>query len=127
VEASIYVPPFLQARAIAVAPHMHLLGRKITVEVKDSDGTVRPMINIDDWDFNWQGFYTFTEPVVLPVGSTVRLATVYDNSANNPRNPNNPVVAVGWGERTSDEMCLAFLGVVFDNDALLPFRAGAVR
>ena len=106
---------------------MHLLGRKIKVEVKDLDGTVRPMIKIDDWDFNWQGFYTFAEPVKLPAFSTVWLTANYDNSANNPRNPNNPLKAVRWGEGTDDEMALAFIGVVFDNESLLPFHAGNTR
>ena len=40
-------------------------------------------------------------------------------SINNPKNPNNPTVPVGWGERTVDEMCLAFLGVIFDNEPFL--------
>ncbi|MEO7649537.1 MAG: ascorbate-dependent monooxygenase [Bryobacteraceae bacterium] len=126
VQASQFVPALLSAKAITVAPHMHLLGRTIRVEVKDSNGEVRPMINIDNWDFNWQGFYTFTEPVALPANSTVRLVATYDNSANNPKNPNNPLVPVEWGERTTDEMALAFLGVVFDYEALLPFQKGAV-
>ncbi len=127
VKASQFIFPFVSGKAIQVAPHMHLLGRKIRVEVRDADGTVRPMINIEDWDFNWQGFYTFTEPVKLPANSTVWLTSYYDNSANNPRNPNNPLKAVRWGEGTEDEMCLAFVGVVFDNESLLPFRSGSTR
>jgi hypothetical protein len=109
-----------------VAPHMHNLGRQTIVEVVDSDGTTRPIIAIDDWDFNWQGAYTPVNPVVIPSGSTVRVTSVYDNSVNNPKNPNNPTVPVTWGERTVDEMCLAFLGVIFDNEPFLqlPFSAG---
>ncbi len=127
VKASQVVFPFLTGKAILIAPHMHLLGRTIKVEVKDADGTVRPMINIEDWDFNWQGFYTFGEAVKLPAFSTVWLTSSYDNSANNPRNPNNPLKAVRWGEGTEDEMCLAFLGVVFDNESFLPFRSGSTK
>jgi len=60
-------------------------------------------------------------------GSTVRVTSVFDNSAGNPKNPNNPIVPVGWGERTTDEMCIAFIGVIFDNEAILglPFSAGS--
>jgi hypothetical protein len=106
---------------------MHNLGRQIKVEVQDRDGTTRPLIYIDNWDFNWQGFYTPTEPMAVPSGSTVRVTAVYDNSEGNPKNPNNPIVPVGWGERTTDEMCLAFVGVIFDNEIFLPlpFSAGS--
>lgn len=123
VRASLPIPPFFAANAITVFPHMHLLGRRIKLEVEDLDGKRRPMIYIDDWDFNWQGFYEFAEPVRLPVGSTLRLTTNYDNSENNPKNPNNPLKPVGWGEGTNDEMCLAFIGVVLDNDVALFLNA----
>jgi hypothetical protein len=115
----------LSGKIITVAPHMHNLGRQITVEVVDLNGTVRPVISIDNWDFNWQGFYTPVNPVPLSFGSTVRVTSVFDNSFNNPKNPNDPIVPVSWGERTVDEMCLAFVGVIFDNEAplQLPFSA----
>jgi hypothetical protein len=124
VKASQYVFPFISGKLITVAPHMHNLGRQIKVEVQDAEGTKRPIISIDNWDFNWQGFYVSANPVPLPAGSTVLVTSVYDNSANNPKNPNNPIVPVGWGERTTDEMCLAFVGVIFDNETILrlPFN-----
>src|SRR5579864_5893213 len=109
----------LSAKIITVAPHMHNLGRQIKVEVVDLDGTVRPVIYIDNWDFNWQGFYTPVTPVTIPFLSTVRVTSVFDNSSNNPKNPNDPIVPVSWGERTVDEMCIAFVGVIFDNESLL--------
>lgn len=117
----------LSAKAIIIAPHMHLLGRQIKVEVEDRDKTRRPLIYIDNWDFNWQGFYSFTEPTPVPAFSTIRVSTIYDNSAGNPKNPNNPLIPVGWGERTTDEMCLAFVGLIFDNELILPFSATQKR
>jgi hypothetical protein len=123
VTASQFVLPFLTGKAITIAPHMHLLGRKIKVELQTFDGEKTPMIFIDDWNFNWQGFYTFEEPVRLPAASTVRVIANYDNSENNPKNPNKPLKPVRWGEGTDDEMCLAFIGVVFDNESLIPFQA----
>ena len=114
-------PAFSSAKVINVAPHMHNLGRKIKVEIQEASGKTRPLISIDDWDFNWQGFYTLAEPVPVPFFATVRVTSVYDNSADNPKNPNNPLVPVGWGERTVDEMCLAFVGVILDNEKILPF------
>jgi hypothetical protein len=125
--ASFAIPPFLDAKGIVIAPHMHLLGRTINVELQSADKqTTTPMIFIDDWDFNWQGFYTWTEPVPLPALSTIKLTCSFDNTTNNPRNPNNPLKVVDWGEGTEDEMCLAFIGVTFNNENLvkqfLPFQ-----
>ena len=108
-------------KVITVAPHMHNLGRKISVEVQELSGKTTSLIRIDDWDFNWQGFYTLADPVAVPFFSTVKVTSVYDNSEGNPKNPNNPIVPVGWGERTIDEMCLAFIGVTIDNEKILPF------
>lgn len=116
VQASQIVPPGFSAKAITIAPHMHLLGRTIKVEIQAPDGTRQPMIYIDDWDFNWQGIYTFAEPMKLAGGSTVRVTATYDNSENNLRNPNSPPQAVHYGEATTDEMCFAFIGAVFDID-----------
>jgi hypothetical protein len=121
VNASFMIPPLLDAKAILIAPHMHLLGRKIRVDLEVRNEN-KPMIRIDDWDFNWQGFYTYVEPVKLPAFSTVNLTCRFDNSENNPRNPNNPLRTITWGEGTEDEMCLAFLGVTFDYENLLPFQ-----
>jgi hypothetical protein len=120
------IPFLLDMEAIAVAPHMHLLGRKIKLEMEGRNGTT-PLIYIDDWDFNWQGFYEFTEPVRFPALSKLRLTCTYDNTENNPRNPSNPLKTVGWGEGTEDEMCLGFFGVTLDNQDLarfLPFQRG---
>jgi copper type II ascorbate-dependent monooxygenase-like protein len=109
----------LPGQLITVAPHMHLLGRQIKVDLQHLNGTVDPLIYIDDWDFNWQGFYTFTNPVTVAPADVLRVTAVYDNSENNPKNPNNPLIPVRWGEGTNDEMCLAFVGFVIDNQALL--------
>ena len=77
-------------RIIAIHPHMHLLGREMKVWAKASDDSVTPLIYINDWDFNWQGFYFYRMPVALPVGSWIELTAAWDNSATNPRNPNKP-------------------------------------
>ncbi len=122
VKASLPVLPFMDGKVIWIYPHMHLLGRKINAEVVDRDGTVRPMILEDDWNFNWQGSYTYVDPLEIHSGATVKLTCTFDNSEGNPKNPNNPIVPVTWGERTTDEMCLVFLGVTFDYEKFLPLR-----
>jgi copper type II ascorbate-dependent monooxygenase-like protein len=96
---------------ISIAPHMHLLGREMTVEARFPNGTRRELIKIDDWDFHWQALYNYKEPVRLPAGTMIELTAYYDNSSNNPKNPSNPPIPVGWGERTVDEMCLAIITV----------------
>lgn len=100
---------------------MHLLGRKIKVELAGAKST-SDMIQIDDWDFNWQGFYTFQEPFALPSGSTVKLSCTFENTKDNPKNPSDPLKVAGWGEGTEDEMCLAFLGVTLDREKLTLFN-----
>ncbi|HBY63940.1 MAG TPA: ascorbate-dependent monooxygenase [Solibacterales bacterium] len=115
VQATFATPPLalFNLRAIHVFPHMHLLGKEIRLDVR-RNGEWEPMILIDKWDFNWQGSYTYQSPVSVPGGATLRLRCTYDNSTNNPRNPNAVPKLVTWGEGTEDEMCLAFLGVVFE-------------
>jgi|SRR5579884_867526 len=110
------------AKAITIFPHMHLLGRKIKVELTDAQKNVTPLIYEDNWEFNWQGAYTFAQPVAIPPLSTVTATCTFDNTENNPKNPNNPPVAVSWGERTVDEMCVAFLGVTLDVDPFTILR-----
>ncbi|MDX1932372.1 MAG: redoxin family protein [Capsulimonadales bacterium] len=104
-----------------VTPHMHLLGRKIEMTATLPDGRTLPLIRIDDWDFKWQDSYYFKEPVRLPKGSKVTLTASFDNSTGNPRNPNTPPQRVTWGEATTDEMCIGFLGftAVDENDPLV--------
>jgi len=120
VTASVPVLPGLQAQVYMVVPHMHLLGKKIQVtRTKLFSSSSETLVKIDDWDFNWQGFYAFEEPVKLNIFDTVKLSCRFDNSAENPRNPSNPLKDVRWGEGTEDEMCLSFLGLAFDNPSIL--------
>lgn len=102
----------------AIAPHMHLLGRTMKVDAILPIGQTQCLINITDWDFNWQGLYRFKEPVAIPALTFFSLEASYDNSSNNPRNPNSPPKAVSWGEQTTDEMCIAFIGFTLDFENL---------
>ncbi len=95
-------------------PHMHLLAKSMKADVEFPDGTKKPLVFVDDWDFNWQMSYMFKEPMKIPKGSTIRITSVYDNSLKNPNNPSNPPKNVTWGEQTTDEMMLLICGYTVD-------------
>lgn len=120
VTASFTTPAFVGAQLVSITPHMHLLGREMKVEMTAPGRLTECLININDWDFHWQGTYNFQEPPTAPGGTRFALTAYYDNSADNPNNPNSPPKPVRWGEQTTDEMCLAFIGFTLDSEILLP-------
>jgi predicted CXXCH cytochrome family protein len=98
-----------------VQAHAHNLARQIEGFAIFPDGTTRWLLRINDWDFNWQGVYRYATPVALPAGATVVMRWTYDNSDDNPRNPNHPPRRVIFGQRTSDEMSELWFQVVPQN------------
>jgi mono/diheme cytochrome c family protein len=119
--------------AVNVTPHMHLLGKDMKVTATLPDGKVVPMVYVTNWDFNWQELYTYRELVHLPAGTRLDLVAHYDNSEENPRNPSRPPKVVRWGEETTDEMCIAFIEMVPEQEAAnesdlkLPNRGEVIR
>jgi hypothetical protein len=99
---------------LMILPHMHLLGREMKVTAILPDGKKRPLIWIKDWDFNWQNEYHYARPIPLPRGTKVAVEAFYDNSADNPKNPNSPPKLVRGGDTTNDEMCNCALSVIVD-------------
>lgn len=102
----------IEMNVFGIFPHMHLIGREIKITAQPPEGEAFSLLWINDWDFSWQSFYQFAEPVKLPAGTRVVLEGVHDNSAENPRNPFHPPRQVTWGEQTSNEMSLATLQLV---------------
>jgi hypothetical protein len=98
----------------SVMPHMHLLGRSMKAWAELPDGSTKPLIFVDDWDFNWQMAYMLKEPMKLPAGSKIVVEASYDNSKDNPNNPSSPPKMVTFGEATTDEMML--LVAAYTND-----------
>jgi len=88
------------------------------VTATQPSGQQQCLININDWDFNWQGMYRYNDPIAVPAGTKLALEAFYDNSTSNFRNPNFPPKPVSWGEQTTDEMCIAFLGFTVDSENL---------
>ncbi len=104
---------------LAVTPHMHLLGKEMRVWATLPDGTEKPLVWIKDWDFNWQMTYFLKEPIAAPKGTKINMVAYYDNSAKNTKNPNRlHPTTVGWGESTTDEMCIAFVTTTKDSEHL---------
>jgi hypothetical protein len=103
-------------------PHMHVLGRQIKVTMTPPGGKTTTLIDIDDWDYNWQETYFLEQPIKFKQGTKFNVEAVYDNSAKNPNNPFNPPQWVRFGEQTDNEMCFVFLGVTHDDTSLRRFR-----
>jgi peroxiredoxin len=94
----------------AITPHMHLLGKSIKLTMTPPGGPTKTLLEIADWDYNWQEAYHLKEPVRVPAGSRLDVEAVYDNSDGNPNNPFSPPRRVSFGEQTTNEMCFVFLG-----------------
>lgn len=114
-------------RLLAVIPHMHVLGKKMVVTASEPSGKTQQLIDVEPWDFNWQMFYFYKQPLHLARGTKIKMVADYDNSTANPRNPNNPPKMVHWGEQTTDEMCIAFFFYTVDSplaaQLMKPFEA----
>jgi hypothetical protein len=117
------MPVFQDATLLNVTPHMHLLGRDMKVVAVKPDKSQQTLVNVPDWDFNWQITYVYKDPIKIPAGSRIDLTAHFDNSTSNPRNPNKTPRDVTWGEQTTDEMCIAFLGYTIDSEDLLKGQA----
>lgn len=98
--------------AFAVAAHAHHLGKRMTMTATLPDGTTRNMLKVTDWDFAWQEQYLYRERIALPKGTKLETEVIWDNSAENPRNPAQPPVPVRWGIASADEMGSVTVGVV---------------
>ncbi|MEI9814804.1 MAG: ascorbate-dependent monooxygenase [Acidobacteriota bacterium] len=112
----------------AIAPHAHYLAKEMKLTAFLPDGSTKPLMYIKDWDFNWQGQYRYKQPVHLPKGTRIDMEYSFDNSTGNPQNPSNPPKPVKWGEQTTDEMAVAFMGFLLPKPAdVLPFQRAVQR
>lgn len=94
----------VDAEAVVVNAHAHYLGKDLQGYAMLPDGSRRMLLRIPNWDFDWQGTYTFVEPVRLPRGTKLEMRYTYDNSSANPRNPSSPPRRVLYGPNSDDEM-----------------------
>ncbi len=103
-----YIPVTADIRIISLTPHMHLRGKAFRFDVALPDGRERTLVDVPRYDFNWQVPCAYGNPPLIPAGSKLRATGWFDNSQDNPVNP-DPTSTVRWGENTSDEMMLGYL------------------
>lgn len=103
----------VEVELMDVTPHMHMIGTEMKVVATTPDGQLVPLV-WSDWNFNWQEQYLYRRPVKLPAGTRFDLEAWYDNSADNPNNPNQPPARVRLGEMTTDEMCICAFRLIGD-------------
>ncbi len=92
-------------------PHMHLRGKAARYIATFPDGREEVLLDVPQYDFNWQHTYKYRKPVFLPAGTRIELTLWWDNSADNLSNP-NPNRQVRWGRPTTDEMGFGFISFI---------------
>lgn len=92
-----------EAILYSLLPHSHYRGKSSTFSLRYPDGHEELLLSAPNYDFNWQRGYEFVRPLPVPAGSKLIHRTVYDNSAQNPSNP-DPSRIVPWGLQSWDEM-----------------------
>jgi hypothetical protein len=100
---------------VFVQPHMHLRGKDMTVRAVFPDGQSEILLSVPHYDFSWQILYYFDKPRQLPKGVKIEVTAHWDNSANNPYNP-DPTKTVRPGEQSWDEMLNLPMGVIVPRD-----------
>ncbi len=104
-----------QGHILAIAPHMHYRGKSCRVFAHEGDEKT-VMLDVPAYDFNWQHVYELATPRPLKGIEKLSFVCKYDNSENNPFNP-NPNDFVTWGDQSSEEMAIAFFEVAFERGA----------
>jgi hypothetical protein len=87
----------------SLTPHMHLRGKAMTIAVTYPDGRTETLLNVPHYNFNWQITYRTADPIFIPKGTRLKITAHFDNSANNPLNP-DPSKIIRWGSASETEM-----------------------
>ena len=106
---------FLQDATVwGLFPHTHVRGKKWEYVLQLPDGTKQTILSVPRYDFNWQTYYMFAEPLKVSKGTKILSTAWYDNSAANRSNP-DPGLLVKWGDQTWEEM--QYTGILFTPSA----------
>ena len=103
----------------SLMPHMHLRGRSMRFEAEYPDGRREVLLDVPRYEFEWQNLYVLANPKVMPEGTVLHTTAHFDNSADNPNNPDS-TRAVTFGEQTRNEMHVGYLNYAqLDQDLAL--------
>jgi peroxiredoxin len=102
------IPVARDAVLLSLFPHMHGRGKDFEYQVIYPGGRREVLLSVPQYDTNWQHTYRLREPLRVPRGSKIRCIAHYDNSADNPSNP-DPRKEVRWGRQATDEMMTGYL------------------
>ena len=108
-------PSPIDVTMMSMSPHMHLRGKSFKYELELPDGKRQTLLDVPKYDFNWQTSYRLAEPLTIPAGAKLHCTAVYDNSANNPANP-DPTKTVTWGDQSWDEMMLGYFDLLVSRE-----------
>jgi hypothetical protein len=108
---------------VSILPHMHLRGKDFQVRAIYPAGESEILLRVPNYDFNWQINYYLAKPKLLPKGTIIEVTGHYDNSVNNPFNP-DPTVDVHYGEQTWEEMLNGFMDVAIEPTSRAPALLG---
>jgi hypothetical protein len=97
----------------SIHPHMHARGKDFEYRVVFPNGDTRTILRVPQYNWHWQLWYNLAEPIDLPVGARIECTAHFDNSKNNPENP-DPTKTVIWGQQSWDEMMVGFFNLVYD-------------
>ncbi len=103
-------------RILGATPHMHVRGKSFEMTAVDAAGKSQPLLRVPHYDFNWQHWYAFAQPIELDDLESIDMTVTFDNSSRNPTNP-APEEYVTWGDQTFEEMAIAFFDVAVPRDS----------
>lgn len=95
--------------AFSLLVHAHHLAKSVLAYIVTPSNDTIPLIKIPEWNFDWQFVYKFKEFEIIPSGSIVHYFVTYDNTSNNPENPNNPPKKVRYSFEADQEMMELFI------------------
>jgi len=100
-------------KIMGLLPHMHYRGKDFTFTATYPDGRQEVLLSVPRYDFNWQTNYILDEPINVPAGTVIDCVAHFDNSTDNPVNP-DPTKDITFGPESYDEMMIGFLDFVVD-------------
>jgi hypothetical protein len=118
------------ATLIYTQPHLHMRGKDMDIKLTYPNGETRMLVSVPRYNYLWQTIYVEDKPLELPKDTRIDISAHWDNSANNPFNP-DPSKTIRWGDQSWDEMLVGFVGVTVDRNVdpqkILSMRGASAR